>query len=239
MTKIALTQNEFNILVLDNHPDFDACSNRNIMIESDNCDIIYEREVIRKSDNKTFILSFIYNSGFGGYQDWIHDSNCDFVIDTNKKDIYDSRGSLIEEKKAVTKIEQRHSDVYEKMVQAGLITKEKTNRNWLNMTSDEFADLFLYTHEAFNPLSDVTIASASQEVFRLAVKYKINGDLLWGKTFQNKKLKHASRERIKKYFENEKKGTETKEKTVTVVINGKKVKISDDEFQAILALGKK
>lgn len=231
--KIALTQNEFDLILRENHPEYDSCNSRNRWIENGSgCDVVFERDVIRESDKAVLVISFIENSSIGDYQDWIHDSDCDFYIDENKKDIYDSRGQIIKESPVVEPEikEKTNEEIYNEMKERGEIPDIK-DLSWLDVDTDTLVELVKMTIESFDPKTEVRHYHVGRRVFELAIKQKLNADRLWGEVFQNVKLHKISEKRIREFFEHRK--SLRKDNTITVVINGVKTKISKTDANKI------
>lgn len=240
MNKIALTQNEFNLLLRENHPEFDSCTSRNNWIEDGSgCDRVFEREVIRHSDSKTFVVSFIHNNSLEDYQDWIHDSDCDFYIDDLKKDIYDSRGNIKVEKNIKENIvdskEKTILDIYHEMEGNGEIDIYESD-NWFNIDSNDFVELVEKVNRVFDKSDSYEILDFRNDTYQCAVKNKINSNRIFAETFKNQKLRGISKERIRTFIDG-KKSLFNSEK-IDVVIQGVTISISKANFNNILKQGK-
>lgn len=93
MSKIEITPFEFKMILDGYHPEYNSSEDDGDFVENGKgADILYQKQVSRKIDNKVFNIQYLYNTD-GGFR---HDSpyDGDFIISKTKKDTLDPYNEL-------------------------------------------------------------------------------------------------------------------------------------------------
>jgi len=235
MSQIKITSHEFKMLRDDYHPEFtfkyaeDEDSIGIMDEEGSGADIIYKKTLIRKSDNKEFILKSTYNTA----SEFIHDEpfSCDFVIDSKKEDTLDPFNELDLEgkkKRKEAKLLKDKEDKKQEELQANLNDFDIENPV---IPVDEYRELclgFLKT-KTFHDLQ----VYVKEVTAPLALKYNLEtGSLHYPlTTYHNSKDKMMKM--VLKYEKNYNKNRNIT-KVISVKVQGQILELSETEARSIL-----
>lgn len=234
MSEIKITLHEFKMIRDDYHPEFtfndplDEDSLGKIDDEGKGADIIYKKEIVRKSDNKIFLLKSIYNTA----SDFIHDEpyDCDFIIDRKKEDTLDPFNELDLEGQKKRKLEAQQKEIKEK-------EEAKRKEELIEFSFDnpiippnEFKKLCFHYLEivTFQDLHDCVDKNTKP----LAFKYKIELESLHFSIVGNNK-KPAMMKLILKYEKAYNKKHDIV-KTIPLKIKGEIIDVNEKEARSIL-----
>lgn len=191
MSKIALTKNEFNlILKKESHPVYIAEDDYEIIEEQSGCDILRRYNVINNETKEVHIIEVVYNSSYGDFQDEPQDG--DFYIDPNKEDIYNSLGELLREKEPEPELTPLDVmlNTYNDMKEKGVLKETDLNGLLALLSEKEIENIYgtIYdltvTNKNSATWSDVT-SFQHEIIYPIAVKYSLNVDYLWQNTWHD------------------------------------------------------
>jgi hypothetical protein len=249
MSKIALTKNEFNlILKKESHPVYIAEDDYEIVEEQSGCDLLRRYNIINDETKEVHIMDVVYNSSYGDFQDEPQDG--DFYIDPDKEDIYDSLGELLSEKEPEPEPEPELTpldimfNTYNDMKDKGVLKETDLNGLLALLSEKEIEDIYgtIYeltvTKKDSATWADVT-AFQHEIIYPTAIKYSLNADYLWRHTWHDainykEKAKYSRKASFLKHY------LLNKERAnyggLMVQIDGREVFIKNKELEMIRSL---
>lgn len=230
---INITLHEFKMIRDNYHPDYTSSDDSlgDFYEEGKGSDSIYKKEVIRKSDNKVFVLKTIYNTS-GGF---IHDDpyDCDFEIDYEKEDTIDPYNELkLEERKKNKLIEEekRLKDIESKEKAASLV--KFSNENPI-IPFEEYKDYSkaYATHFVLNKKISMDELNIFIEKFvsPLCEKYNLEKNSLFH-SLSSLKSKTEISKWLCKYERIYNKATKTKK---VITLKGKEIELTEREVSQL------